>query len=78
MKLRAWRAQRVLTQKDLAEKAGVAEVTVAAIERGVQLPSARTSRKLAEALEVAPTDIDEVNAAIEREMKRELKKDLAR
>jgi DNA-binding XRE family transcriptional regulator len=34
MKLRAWRIQRVLTQKELAQKAGVAEVTVAAIERG--------------------------------------------
>ena len=74
MKLREWRIQRILTQKELAQKAGVAEVTVAAIERGHQLPSPRTSRKLAEVLGVAPLDIDEVREATERA----LKKDLAR
>ena len=69
MKLREIRVRKVLTQKDLSERSGVAAVTIAAIERGIQLPSLRTSRKLAEALEVEPTDIDEVNKAIERELK---------
>ena len=68
MKLREIRVRKVLTQKDLSERSGVAAVTIAAIERGIQLPSLRTSRKLAEALEVEPTDIDEVNKAIEREL----------
>jgi transcriptional regulator with XRE-family HTH domain len=75
MKLREWRIQKVLTQKELAERAGVAEITVAAIERGVQLPSPRTSRKLAEALGIEPTQIEEVQQAIERQLS---KKDLAR
>jgi transcriptional regulator with XRE-family HTH domain len=74
MRLREWRILRILTQKELAQKAGVAEVTVAAIERGHQLPSPRTSRRLAEALGVEPADIDEVKEAVERS----LKKDLAR
>jgi len=69
MKLKELRVRKVLTQKDLAELAGVAAVTIAAIERGIQLPSPRTSRKLAGALEVEPTEIDEVNEAIERELK---------
>ena len=68
MKLREIRVRKVLTQKDLSERSGVAAVTIAAIERGIQLPSLRTSRRLAEALEVEPTDIDEVNKAIEREL----------
>jgi len=74
MKLREWRIQKVMTQKELAQRAGVAEVTVAAIERGHQLPSPRTSRRLAEALGIEPTEIDEVKEYIERS----LKKDLAR
>lgn len=74
MTLREWRIQKVLTQKDLAERAGVAEVTIASIERGVQLPSPRTSRKLAEALGIEPTQIEEVKKAIERQL---AKKDLA-
>ena len=68
MKLREIRVRKVLTQKDLSERSGVAAVTIAAIERGIQLPSLRTSRKLAEALDVEPTVIDEVNKAIEREL----------
>ena len=64
MKLREIRVRKVLTQKDLSERSGVAAVTIAAIERGIQLPSLRTSRKLAEALDVEPTVIDEVNKQI--------------
>ena len=63
-----------MTQKALGELAGIATVTVTAIERGVQLPTLSTGRKLADALNVEPTDIEEVQQAIERE----LKKDLAR
>ena len=68
MKLREWRIQKVLTQKDLAGKAGVAAVTVAAIERGIQLPTPKTSRKLADALGVEPTDIEEVQQAVSRSL----------
>ena len=71
MELRAWRIRKVLTQRDLAEKAGVATVTVAAIERGIQLPSSSTSRKLAGALEVKPTDIVEVRQSMSRALSEE-------
>ena len=72
MKLRELRIQQAFTQKDLAGKAGIAAVTVTAIERGVQLPTLRTGRKLADALNVEPSDIDEVQQAIERELKKGL------
>ena len=68
MKLRELRAKKVLTQKELAKEAGVSTATVTAIETGVQLPTPKTSRKLATALGVEPTDIDEVQAAIDRAM----------
>ena len=71
MKLRELRITNVMTQKDLAERASVAAITIAAIERGVQLPSPKTSRKLAEALGIEPTEIDEVKEAIDRALKRE-------
>ena len=70
MRLRELRIHRALTQKDLARKAGVAEVTVSAIERGIELPSMRTARLLSAALEVELADIDEVNEAIDRELKK--------
>jgi transcriptional regulator with XRE-family HTH domain len=66
MKLRAWRAQKVLTQKDVAGLAGVSVSTVTAIERGKELPSAQTARKLASALGVEPLEIDEVKEAMAR------------
>jgi DNA-binding XRE family transcriptional regulator len=74
MRLRDLRIRRAMTQRDLARQAGVAEATISAIERGVELPAMRTARSLAAALEVALEDIDEVKEAIDRE----IKKDLAR
>ena len=68
MRLSGLRIQKVMTQKELAAKAGVAAVTVAAIERGKQLPTPKTSRKLADALGVQATEIDEVRQAIERSL----------
>ena len=67
MKLRAWRAQRVLTAQQLAERAGVSAATIYAIERGRELPRPRTAQKLAAALAVDPMDIDEVRAYAERQ-----------
>lgn len=71
MKLKEWRIQKTLTQKELAAKAGVAEITVAAIERSVQLPTPKTSRKLANALGVDPTEIDEAQAYAEKALKQQ-------
>ena len=72
MRLRELRIRRAMTQKDLASKAGIAEVTLSAIERGVELPSMRTARALAVVLEVELADIDEVKEAIDRQLKKDL------
>lgn len=60
MKLRAWRAQRVLTAEQLAQRAGISVATIYAIERGRELPRPKTAQKLAQALNVDPIEIDEV------------------
>jgi transcriptional regulator with XRE-family HTH domain len=57
-KLRGLRYTAGLTQSQLAEKAGVAQSTVAQIERGTRpQPHPETVSKLAEALEVTALDI---------------------
>lgn len=70
MNLRELRTERALTIRELAEAAGVHFKTVSAIERGVELPSLRTGRKLAEALKVQPMEIEEVAAAAVRTRER--------
>lgn len=66
MKLREMRLRRFWTLKQLAEAAGVGESTIRAIESGRELPSLRTSTRLAQALGVEPSEIDEAVAAVER------------
>ncbi len=55
--LKAARVRRLLTQVELAEKAGVSPSTIVNIERNQTTPHFRTIRKLAEALEVDPTSL---------------------
>ena len=56
-KLREVRTKRLLTQDELAEKAGVSQSTIANIERNNAEPQFRTIRKLAKALDVDPTKL---------------------
>jgi transcriptional regulator with XRE-family HTH domain len=56
-KLKEARIRRLLTQEELAEKAGVSAATVVNIERNNQEPHFRTIRKLAKALNVDPTEL---------------------
>lgn len=56
-KLKKARTKRLLTQEELAEKAGVSAATVVNIERDNQEPQFRTIRKLAKALDVDPTEL---------------------
>jgi transcriptional regulator with XRE-family HTH domain len=56
-KLKEIRIQRLLTQEELAEKAGVSAATVVNVERNNQEPHFRTIRKLAKALDVDPTEL---------------------
>jgi transcriptional regulator with XRE-family HTH domain len=56
-KLKEIRTSRLLTQEELAEKAGVSAATVVNVERNNQEPHFRTIRKLAKALDVDPTEL---------------------
>jgi len=55
--LRNVRTRRLLTQDELADKAGVSQSTIANIERNKAEPQFRTIRKLAKALDVDPTEL---------------------
>jgi transcriptional regulator with XRE-family HTH domain len=54
--LRALRARRLLTQLELARRAGVSKFTIVRLERGGHA-TARTVRQLAEALGVPPEEL---------------------
>jgi transcriptional regulator with XRE-family HTH domain len=62
--LRELREQAVLSQRELAEKAGVSQTTVVKIETGKIRPHPATLRKLAAALDVAPASLAEHLAAV--------------
>lgn len=66
MKLVEIRANRALSIRELARLAGVAPGTVYGVEHGEVIPTMATVRKLAEVLDVAPSDVDEFRVAIER------------
>jgi transcriptional regulator with XRE-family HTH domain len=54
--LKTVRELRLMTQRELAEKAGVSQTTIVRIERGKQ-GALSTIRKLADALEVQPGEL---------------------
>ncbi len=57
-KLRKVRDERLLSQRELAEKAGLSPTTILKLEAGrVDDPHPRTIRKLAEALGVPPHEL---------------------
>ena len=56
-RLKELRERRVLTQSELAEKAGVRSATVTDIETGKHRPRPSTIRKLAKALSVGPEEL---------------------
>jgi transcriptional regulator with XRE-family HTH domain len=55
--LKRLRTLKALTQEELASKAGLTRVTVARIERDEAEPHMTTLRKLAQALEVEPSEL---------------------
>ncbi len=55
--LRAWRERRALTQKELADKAGVTQLSITRIETGQQNARPTTVRKLAKALRIKPEQL---------------------
>ncbi len=58
-KVRETRKRKLLTQEQLAEKAGVGVNTIIRIERNQVEPHGRTIRKLAAALGVTPSELIE-------------------
>jgi transcriptional regulator with XRE-family HTH domain len=64
--LREWRAEKLMTIRDLATKANVANRTIVQIEHGRISPRLRTMRRLSEALDIEPGDITEFDDAIKR------------
>lgn len=55
--LKAWRTRRFLTQKGLAEKAGVPYQTIQRWESGQSFPRPSLLKRLCEALEVTPDEL---------------------
>lgn len=55
--LKKVRTRRLLTQEELAERAGVSAATIVNVERNNQEPHFRTIRKVAKALGVDPAEL---------------------
>jgi transcriptional regulator with XRE-family HTH domain len=62
--LREVRRGKLISIEGLAEASGVSTKTIVEIELGRSVPRLRTIRKLSEALEVAPSGVEEFAAAI--------------
>jgi transcriptional regulator with XRE-family HTH domain len=56
-RLRELRRKKLLTQEELAQKAGITPTALARAEQNHTQPRFRTIRKLAEALDVDPTEL---------------------
>lgn len=63
--LRQWRANRLLSIRDLADVAGVTPKTLTDIEYGRRRPTYDTMRTISKALGVSPHDIQEFLIAME-------------
>ena len=64
MKLVEIRRVRLMTTRELSQKAGVSRQTIIDIENGRGHPALSTIRKLSEALEVDPMEVNEFRDAI--------------
>jgi transcriptional regulator with XRE-family HTH domain len=65
-RLRRLRAERFLSQMELAKASGVGSTTIARIELGMVVPRAGTVRKLAQALEVKPAELMDPSQLLDR------------
>ena len=52
-----WREEQGMTQRALAEKAGVAPSMIHAVEKGAKSPSLETARRIADALGLGLDDL---------------------
>lgn len=63
--LRAWRAERLMSTRRLAELAKTSNKTIVQIENGRHIPSYATIAKICRALEVSPRDVVEFARALD-------------
>lgn len=63
--LRTLRRRQLLSQRDLASKAGLTASTIYLIETGQTRPRLKVMRQICEALGVSPMDVDEFRATLE-------------
>lgn len=63
--LQELRLRRLWSQRELARRANVAERTIVNVETGQRRPRLLTMQRIADALEVHWTEIDEFRAAVE-------------
>ncbi len=69
--LEVTRRRQLLSQRALAERSGVSESTIYAIEGGKSThPRLEVMRKLCDTLGVEPTDVDEFRRVLESERDR--------
>jgi transcriptional regulator with XRE-family HTH domain len=57
IRLREVRERKLMTQEELAQRSGLTQTSISALERGVHAPRISTIRKLAAALEVDPDEL---------------------
>ncbi len=57
VRLRELRESRFMTQRELAAKAKVGVCTIVRIEKGQQVPTFKTIKKLAAALNIEPSEL---------------------
>jgi transcriptional regulator with XRE-family HTH domain len=62
MGIRELRQRKLLSQRELAEKAGVSETTIVKLETGATRPQPRTLRKIAEALGIGAEEMADLVA----------------
>ena len=62
MGIRELRQRKLLSQRELAQKAGVSETTIVKLEMGATKPQPRTLRKIAEALGIGAEDMADLMA----------------
>lgn len=55
--LKRWRMRRALTQIQLADRCGLSPATIVRIERDQREPQPSTIRKLADALDIDPSEL---------------------
>ena len=63
MGIRELRQRKLLSQRELAEQAGVSETTIVKLEMGATKPQPRTLRKIAQALGISAEEMADLVAA---------------